>query len=161
MLAVSLIGRGTALTLVWNGAPVSFRGVRMSADISTQALSQNLQAASGVSNGSEIADFGRTETTNPDPVTLSFSIGTTKARQARRTENPIMWESLRKSKTELSTPWRAIPAIAAEKITMPLGIMRYWGTVCHSIKNVWLKFYKLRMMDFLQCEFSFCPRDYV
>ena len=93
--------------------------MRMSADISTQALSRNLQAASGVSNGSEIADYGRTETTNPAPVTLSFSIGTTKVRQARRTENPTMWESLRKSRTELSTPWRAIPAIAADRTATP------------------------------------------
>ena len=97
----------------------SFRGVPMSAAILTQVLSRNLRAVSGVSNGSEIADFGRTETTNPDPVILSFLIGTTKARQARRTENPIMWESLRKSRTVSSTPWRVIPAIAAEKITTP------------------------------------------
>ncbi len=46
-----------------------------------------------------------------------------------------MWESLKKSRMEQFTPWRAIPAIAAEKITMPLGIMRYWGTVCRSIKS--------------------------
>ena len=119
MWAVRLIGRGTALTLAWNGAPVSFRGVPTSAAISTQALSRNLQAASGVSNGSEIADYGRTTATNPVPVTLSFSIGIIKVRQARRTENPIMWGLLKKSRTAQFTPWRAIPAIVAEKITMP------------------------------------------
>lgn len=90
-----------------------------SAAISTQALSRNLQAASGVSNGSEIADYGRTTATNPVPVTLSFSIGIIKVRQARRTENPIMWGLLKKSRTAQFTPWRAIPAIVAEKITMP------------------------------------------
>lgn len=110
------IGRGTALTSVWNGAPVSFRGVLTNAAISTQALSRNLQAAFGVSNGSGIADYGRTETTNPVPVTLSFSIGTTKT---GRTENPTMWVSLKRSRTVSYTPWRAIPAIAAEKITTP------------------------------------------
>ena len=65
---VSLIGRGTALTLVWNGAPALFRGVPTSADISTQALSRNLQAVFGVSNGSEIVDYGRITATNPDPL---------------------------------------------------------------------------------------------
>lgn len=91
----------------------------MSAAISTQALSRNLQAVSGVLNGSEIADFGRTTATNPVPVILSFSIGTTKARQARRTENPTMWVSLRKSRMVSFIPWRAIPAIAAESISIP------------------------------------------
>ncbi len=33
-------------------------------------------------------------------------------------EHPTMWVSLKKSKTVLSTPWRAIPAIDAEKITI-------------------------------------------
>ena len=134
MWAANRIGRGTALTPVWNGALASFRGVRMSADILTQALYRNLQAASGVSNGSEIADYGRTEITNPVPVILSFLIGTTKARQARRTENPTMWALLRKSRTVLFILWRAIPAIAAVKITMPWGIMRYWGMVYYYIK---------------------------
>lgn len=119
MWAVNRTGRGTALIPVWNGVLVLFRGVLTSAAISTQALSRNLQAASRVSNGSEIADYGRTTATNPVPVTLSFSIGIIKVRQARRTENPIMWESLRKSRTVSSTPWRVIPAIAAEKITTP------------------------------------------
>ena len=68
-------------------------------------------------------------------ATLSFSIGIIKVRQARGTENRIMWGLLKKSRTAQFTPWRAIPAIAAEKITMPLGIMRFLGTVCRSIKN--------------------------
>lgn len=46
-----------------------------------------------------------------------------------------MWELWRKSRMAQSTPWRAIPAIAAEKITMPWGIMRFLGTVYRSIKS--------------------------
>ena len=63
--------------------------------------------------------YGRITATNPDPVILSFLIGTTKARQARRTENPTMSVLLRKSRTVSSIPWRAIPAIAAERTAMP------------------------------------------
>ena len=43
--AVSPIGRGTALTGVWNGVPASYRGVPTSAAIWTAALCRNLQAA--------------------------------------------------------------------------------------------------------------------
>ena len=39
------IGRGTALTGVWNGVPASYRGVPTSAAIWTAALCRNLQAA--------------------------------------------------------------------------------------------------------------------
>lgn len=35
-------------------------------------------------------------------------------------------------------PWRAIPAIVAERITIPWDIMRFLGTVCRSIK-IWQK----------------------
>ena len=45
MRAVSPIGRGTALTGVWNGVPASYRGVPTSAAIWTAALCRNLQAA--------------------------------------------------------------------------------------------------------------------
>lgn len=41
----SPIGRGTALTGVWNGVPASYRGVPTSAAIWTAALCRNLQAA--------------------------------------------------------------------------------------------------------------------
>lgn len=34
-----------------------------------------------------------------------------------------------------STPLRANPSIAAESINIPQDIMRYWGTVCRSIKK--------------------------
>lgn len=52
----------------------------------------------------------------PRPGDIIFSIGTTKT---GRTENPTMWVSLKRSRTVSYTPWRAIPAIAAEKITTP------------------------------------------
>ena len=45
MRAVSPIGRGTALTGVWNGVPASSVGVPTSAVIWNAALCRNLQAA--------------------------------------------------------------------------------------------------------------------
>lgn len=40
-----------------------------------------------------------------------------------------------KVETVSSTPWRAIPVIAAGKITTPWDTMRFWGTVARRTKN--------------------------
>ncbi len=96
MWAESPIGHGTALTPAWSGAPVSFRGVPTSAAISTQALSRNLQAASGVSEWFRDRGLWQDNSYEPRPGDIIFSIGITKVRQARRTENPIMWGLLKK-----------------------------------------------------------------
>ena len=60
MWAVSRIGVGMALTAVWNGAPVLFRGRRMSAGILIVVLSRNLQAAQTACNGLRIEVNGLT-----------------------------------------------------------------------------------------------------
>ena len=65
MLAEILIGVGTALAQGWNGVPVLCLGVPMSAEISTRALSRNMQAVSTVCNGSKIEVNGWTVLPNP------------------------------------------------------------------------------------------------
>ena len=72
MWAVRLIGRGTALTLVWNGAPVSFRGVPTIADILRAGLSLNFLAAWTAQIGLRVTDNGKTETTTRRRAKLSF-----------------------------------------------------------------------------------------
>ncbi len=44
-----------------------------------------------------------------------------------------MWVLLRKPRTEQFTPLKAIPAIAAESISILLGIIKFMDTVCHNI----------------------------
>ena len=135
MWAVSPIGRGTALTPVWNGVPALCRGVPMSVAISTAALFRSSQAASTVSSGSKTVGNGRTAALNRPLVRSFSSIGTIKAVPARRMGNPIMSVSWRNAKTALSTPSRAIPAIAADRTNTPWDIMKSLGMVFRRIKE--------------------------
>ena len=69
------IGRGTALTAVWNGAPALFLGAPMSAVISTPGLSPNLQVVFKALTGSRKGVFGRTAALRPLRDTLFSLIG--------------------------------------------------------------------------------------
>ena len=64
-----------ASTLVWNGAPALFRGVRTNAAISRTGLSRSLQAAYKALSGLRKEDNGRTVALRQKQDTLSSSIG--------------------------------------------------------------------------------------
>lgn len=77
------------------------------------------------SNWFKTGDYGRITAMSRTPATLSTLTGTTRAALDHRTVLPTMLPSWRRWRTVLSTPWRAILAIAAGRTAMPLGTMRF------------------------------------
>ena len=75
MRAVSLIGRGTALTPVWNGVPALYLGVPTNVAISKAGLSRNLQAVWTARIGLRATGNGKTEAMSRRQATSSSLIG--------------------------------------------------------------------------------------
>ena len=135
MWAVSLIGRGTVSVAVWNGVPALSVDVPTSAAILMRALSRNSQGASTAYNGLRIVRFGRITAMSHAQAILSFSIGITKARLERRTDNPIMSVSSKELRTVSFIPWRVIRVTLADKIIMLSDTTKSSDTVRLPIKK--------------------------
>ena len=103
----------------------------------------------------DIMQNGRTAALNRRRVRSFSSIGTTRAVPIRRMVSPIMSASWRNAKTALSTPSRAIPAIAADRTNIPWDIMRFLDTVSRHIKK-----WQRRNRGFLSSVCSFALHNY-
>ena len=91
-----------------------------------------------VFSGSRTEANGRIIPTRQIPATLFSSTGTTKVSPVRKTDRQIMLVSLRKLRTEKSTPSRETQATVVPKGSMLSGTMKYSDSEYRRIKNTWL-----------------------
>lgn len=91
-----------------------------------------------VFSGSRTEANGRIIPTRQIPATLFSSTGTTKVSPVRKTDRQIMLVSLRKLRTEKSTPSRETQATVVPKGSMLSDTMKYSDSEYRRIKNTWL-----------------------
>lgn len=103
-------------------------GVQMSADILTQELSQNMQAALMAHNGSKTEDNGQTGTMNLHPAQLSSLTG----KATVLLTIPVLFRSVR---TEQFIQSKVIPETLAEQERILLEVLLSMDTVFRHIKK--------------------------
>ena len=109
MWAVSPIGHGMALILVWNGVPAMCHGYLIKQDIPSRSLPP---VRAKVCRTFDLTDDGQTEGTATLPPAMLFSL------IGRAMDIPTMWALLSAQTETVFIPWRATAAMPVKSEIM-------------------------------------------